>query len=135
MGRGMSGNQGGCFSRFSPSASDRLVTPEAGNRPPARVEVPKKFADEHLESCLVIADSLKAPPRERRCLQNHLREITGVKPRDPEQIGNASDDRINVFVISVTRVTFILIVASVRRIPESDNRKPSVARCPSELGV
>ncbi len=54
----------GSFSGFNLSASDRLVTPKASNRPPARVEVPKKFADEYLESCLVIADSPKAPPGE-----------------------------------------------------------------------
>src|SRR5260370_39302216 len=83
---GISGNQR-MFSGFNPSTSDRLVRPKGINRPPVAVEVPKKFADDYLESCLVIADSSKAAAAlGRRCLQNILREVAGVKP------GNLADE-------------------------------------------
>jgi hypothetical protein len=83
---GMSGNQR-VFSGFNPTVSDQIIRPKATSRPPVAVEVPKKFADDYLESCVVNADSPKAAAAlGRRCLQNLLREIAGVKP------GNLADE-------------------------------------------
>jgi hypothetical protein len=83
---GAPGNQR-VFAGFNPPTSDRLVRPKGTNRPPVAVEVPKKFADDYVESCLVIADSPKAAAAlGRRCLQNLLREVAGVRP------GNLADE-------------------------------------------
>lgn len=69
------------FAGLQPSTSDRLVRPKGGNRPPVGTEVPKKFADDYIEGCLVLADSPKAAAAlGRRCLQNLLREVAKVKP-------------------------------------------------------
>jgi hypothetical protein len=64
-----------------------LVRPKGSNRPPCPPEVPKKFASDYLEGCLVLPDSAKAAAAlGRRCLQNVLREVAGVKP------GNLADE-------------------------------------------
>lgn len=52
-------------------------------RPGAPVEVPKEFAEDYHEACLVLADSPKASAAlSRRCLQHLLREVSKVKPSD-----------------------------------------------------
>jgi hypothetical protein len=83
-------NQAGAqriFAGLNPPRSDRLVRPKGSNRSPVAAEVPKKFADDYVEGCLVLADSPKAAAAlGRRCLQNLLREIAGVKP------GNLADE-------------------------------------------
>jgi hypothetical protein len=57
-----------------------LVRPKGSNRPPCPVEVPKNFADDYAEACLVLPDSAKAAAAlGRRCLQNLLRDHVKVK--------------------------------------------------------
>jgi hypothetical protein len=63
--------------------SARLVRPKVANRTPVPKEVPKEFAQDYTESCLVLADSPKASAAlSRRCLQHLLREKAGVKKAD-----------------------------------------------------
>ncbi|MCJ7670124.1 MAG: DUF4145 domain-containing protein [Dehalococcoidia bacterium] len=60
-----------------------LVYPKAISRSPLPKEVPEKYAEDYKEACLVLADSPKASAAlSRRCLQNLLREVAGVKPDD-----------------------------------------------------
>ena len=69
------------FAGVNVISSDRLVRPKGSNRMPVAVEVPKKFADDYGEGCLVLSDSAKAAAAlGRRCLQNLLREVAGVHP-------------------------------------------------------
>lgn len=64
-----------------------LIYPKGSNRPPVPPEVPKEFAEDYKEACLVLNDSPKASAAlSRRCLQNLLREKAGVKP------GNLADE-------------------------------------------
>lgn len=63
-----------------PPASQTLVRPKGSNRPPCPVEVPKQFASDYSEACLVLPDSAKASAAlGRRCLQNLLRDHVGIK--------------------------------------------------------
>lgn len=56
-------------SMFSEETSSRLVRPKASGRPPVSPEVPKKYAEDYEEACLVLADSAKASAAlSRRCL-------------------------------------------------------------------
>ncbi len=64
----------------APVVSDKLVKPKGSTRPPCPTEVPRKFADDYAEGCLVLPDSPKsAAALGRRCLQNLLREAAGVQ--------------------------------------------------------
>jgi len=68
-------------------ANTVLVRPKGSNRPPVPPEVPRQFADDYIEACLILADSPKASSAlGRRCLQHLLREIAKVKP------GNLADE-------------------------------------------
>ncbi|TLY41414.1 MAG: DUF4145 domain-containing protein [Nitrospirae bacterium] len=50
---------------------------------PAQPAVPKEYAQDYKEACLVIADSSKASAAlSRRCLQNLFRGVAKVKPSD-----------------------------------------------------
>jgi len=63
--------------------SRRLIYPKAANRTPPSPDVPKEFADDYVEACLVLADSPKASAAlSRRCLQHILREVSKVKHAD-----------------------------------------------------
>jgi len=67
--------------------SDILVRPKGVNRSPIPTEVPKKFADDYAQGCLVLPDSSKAAAAlGRRCLQNLLREVARARP------GNLADE-------------------------------------------
>ena len=58
-----------------------LVRPKGSSRTPCPVEVPKEFAEDYTEACLVLPDSPKASAAlSRRCLQRILRGIAEVKP-------------------------------------------------------
>jgi hypothetical protein len=58
-----------------------MVRPKSALRPPPPVDVPKEFAVDYIEACLVISDSPKASAAlSRRCLQHVLREKSCVKP-------------------------------------------------------
>jgi len=60
-----------------------LFRPKGATRPPPPPEVPKKFAEDYIEACLVLPDSAKASAAlSRRCLQHMLREHGGVKSSD-----------------------------------------------------
>ena len=60
-----------------------LVRPKGTNRPPVPIEVPKHFADDYTEACVVLSDSSKASAAlSRRCLQLLLREKAGIKSGD-----------------------------------------------------
>lgn len=57
-----------------------FVRPKSSSRPPCPCEVPKEFAEDYTEACLVISDSPKASAAlSRRCLQSILREVAKVK--------------------------------------------------------
>ena len=57
-----------------------FVYPKSSSRPPCPCEVPKEFAEDYTEACLVISDSPKASAAlSRRCLQSILREVAKVK--------------------------------------------------------
>jgi hypothetical protein len=61
----------------------KLFRPKGATRPPPALEVPKEFAEDYIEACLVLPDSAKASAAlSRRCLQHVLREHGGVKPGD-----------------------------------------------------
>jgi hypothetical protein len=61
----------------------RCVYPKAISRSPIPKEVPKDFATDYTEACLVLPDSEKASAAlSRRCLQHLLREEAGVKKDD-----------------------------------------------------
>lgn len=63
--------------------SELLIRPKIANRPPVPTEVPKEFAEDYSEACLVIADSPKASAAlSRRCLQHILREKLEIKKKD-----------------------------------------------------
>jgi hypothetical protein len=60
-----------------------LIRPKIAGRPPVPLEVPKDYAEDYKESCLVLADSSKASAAlSRRCLQHLLRAEAKVKPQD-----------------------------------------------------
>lgn len=68
---------------------DSLVRPKGSSRPPCPVEVPKEFAGDYAEACLVLPDSAKsAAALGRRCLQNLLRDHVGIKVKS----GNLADE-------------------------------------------
>jgi hypothetical protein len=59
------------------------VYPKGFNRPPCPPEVPQDIAEDYREACLVLIDSPKASAAlSRRCVQNILRSVGGVKPSD-----------------------------------------------------
>ena len=60
-----------------------LFKPKGATRSPCPEEVPKPIAVDYKEACLVLADSPKASAAlSRRCLQNLLRDKSGVKHGD-----------------------------------------------------
>ena len=60
-----------------------MVRPKGISRTPLPPEVLEQFAYDYKEACLVLPDSEKASAAlSRRCLQNLLREVANVKPRD-----------------------------------------------------
>lgn len=60
-----------------------LVRPLGISRSPLSADVPKEFADDYSEACLVLLASPKASAAlSRRCLQHLLREKAGVKHSD-----------------------------------------------------
>jgi hypothetical protein len=57
----------------------RLIHPKAVSRSPIPSEVPREFAVDYAEGCLVLADSEKASAAlSRRCLQHLLRGKAGI---------------------------------------------------------
>ncbi len=62
-----------------PKELERQIYPRRSNRKPCPIEVPKEFAEDYNEACLILADSPKASAAlSRRCLQHLLREKAGV---------------------------------------------------------
>jgi len=60
-----------------------FVRPKVANRAPPSPDVPKEYASDYIEACLVLADSPKASAAlSRRCLQHLLREVARVKKGD-----------------------------------------------------
>jgi hypothetical protein len=60
-----------------------LCHPKAALRPAPPPEVPRPYAKDYTEACLVISDSAKASAAlSRRCLQNILRDVAKAKPSD-----------------------------------------------------
>ena len=65
---------------FGNVSDEILIRPKASNRPPVPTQVPKEFAEDYREACMVLADSPKASAAlSRRCLQHILQEKAGVK--------------------------------------------------------
>lgn len=59
------------------------VKPKVSNRNPIPSQVPPNFSEDYVEACLVLSDSPKASAAlSRRCLQNLLREKSGINPGD-----------------------------------------------------
>ena len=81
--RGIFGRNGSGGWNVAQLDSKIIVYPKASNRGPVPTAVPKEFADDYVEACLVLADSLKASAAlSRRCLQHILREKAGVRRGD-----------------------------------------------------
>jgi len=60
-----------------------LIRPKIAGRPPVPPEVPKGYAEDYKEACLVLADSPKASSAlSRRCLQHVLRGEAKVKHQE-----------------------------------------------------
>lgn len=60
-----------------------LVHPKAPARALLPPEVPRPFAEDYQEACLIFTNSAKASAAlSRRCLQRLLREKAGIKPQD-----------------------------------------------------
>jgi hypothetical protein len=60
-----------------------LIYPHGASRSLCPIQVPKQFADDYNEACLVLNDSPKASAAlSRRCLQLLLREEVKVKPNN-----------------------------------------------------
>jgi len=58
-----------------------LVFPRLSTKEPAAPEVPKEFAEDYDEACLILGDSSKASAAlGRRCLQHLLRDVEKVRP-------------------------------------------------------
>ena len=63
--------------------SETLIYPKGAQRPPPSQDVPKKYAEDYIEACLVLPDSPKASAAlSRRCLQHLLRFEANVKHGD-----------------------------------------------------
>jgi hypothetical protein len=61
----------------------QTVRPFASSRPPVPAEVEEIFASDYYEACLILTLSPKASAAlSRRCLQNVLREMAGIKKGD-----------------------------------------------------
>lgn len=59
-----------------------LIYPKGSNRAPAPPDVPRELAEDYMEACIVLSDSLKASAAlSRRCLQNILKD-QGTTKRD-----------------------------------------------------
>jgi hypothetical protein len=73
----------GAMGNFLGFNEERLVYPKGAQRPAPSPEVPKLYAEDYVEACLVIPDSPKASAAlSRRCLQNLLRSQAKVKHGD-----------------------------------------------------
>ena len=73
-------------SEFKP-IDNCLIRPRCPSRTPLPPEVPRDYAADYAEGCLVLADSAKASAAlSRRCLQHLLRTEAKVKP------GNLADE-------------------------------------------
>jgi hypothetical protein len=71
------------LSRLSGERQSYLVRPKVAGRPPVPPEVPKDYAEDYSEACLVLGDSPKASSAlSRRCLQHLLRGTAKVKHQD-----------------------------------------------------
>jgi hypothetical protein len=82
-------NQPGVFPGLRGNIKEGLIRPKGSNRPPCPAEVPKQFASDYVEACLVFPDSAKASAAlGRRCLQNLLRDYVGIKIKS----GNLADE-------------------------------------------
>ena len=68
---------------WSSETRSYLVRPKIAGRPPVPPEVPKAYAEDYKEACLVLSDSPKASSAlSRRCLQHLLRGEAKVKHQD-----------------------------------------------------
>lgn len=68
-------------SRMAKERKSYLVRPKAISRAQIPKEVPDKYGNDYKEACLVLSDSPKASAAlSRRCLQNIIREVIGIKP-------------------------------------------------------
>jgi hypothetical protein len=71
------------YQDFEERTDSRLIRPKASGRSPLSPDVPKKYAEDYNEACLVLADSAKASAAlSRRCLQLLLRDEAKVKHLD-----------------------------------------------------
>jgi hypothetical protein len=81
-GAGQALEQGGQNRRLNVTKS-MMIWPKGVSRAPVPPEVPLGIVEDYKEACLVLNDSPKASAAlSRRCLQNLLRQVGGVKPGD-----------------------------------------------------
>ena len=81
-GAGQALGQGGQNQRLNVTKS-MMIWPKGVSRAPVPPEVPLGIVEDYKEACLVLNDSPKASAAlSRRCLQNLLRQVGGVKPGD-----------------------------------------------------
>lgn len=75
---------------------DQLIWPKGIARAPVPSQVPADVAEDYVEACRVLPDSLKASAAlSRRCLQNLLAKKAGVKKKDLyEQIQEVLDSKV-----------------------------------------
>ena len=60
-----------------------MIWPKGVSRAAVPPEVPPGIVEDYKEACLVLSDSPKASAAlSRRCLQNLLRQVAGIKPTD-----------------------------------------------------
>jgi hypothetical protein len=79
----INGKWSGQYQRFTYRENSRLVNPKASARSPLSADVPKRYAEDYNEACLVLADSARASAAlSRRCLQFLLRDEAKVKHQD-----------------------------------------------------
>ena len=65
------------------SIIEHMIYPKQVSRTTIPSEVEKEFSDDYNEACLILNDSPKASAAlSRRCLQNILRQKSGIKERD-----------------------------------------------------
>ncbi|MGI9533349.1 MAG: DUF4145 domain-containing protein [Thermodesulfobacteriota bacterium] len=91
-------------SNHGTNALKRMFYPKGTNRPPLSPDVTSKYADDYIESCLVISDSPKASAAlSRRCLQNLIREHFSITK-------NTLADEINELMTNSSLPSHILDV-------------------------
>jgi hypothetical protein len=69
--------------KYSPINNAILIRPKAISRSSIPSQIPREYAEDYQESCLVLSDSPKASAAlSRRCLQHIIEEKVGIKKKN-----------------------------------------------------